>query len=383
MLNVVVKVWEKRDIIPDRKILFQKCPSIIKYIAGEKNGLDVVKVFLREDDKEAQQYFERQCSLPNALFEFVNTSKDLRKKQNTKETGRKENTDSSTEDVKKREMLRSIIQKHEDILIANYSNISGIGVGQFRSNDSGLDDLCIVLHCLDKLTVPFGERMLPKYIEGHQVDIREDFFMLGCSKDCKYLDSGCSIGRPSVNSSGSVGFFVKKSLPLSEEGFLTAAHVALGYELCSELFDTSNLFSKHCSENEQEKQIVHPSWEDSKRNNVAGKVAEAFFGNHKIEQKGIDAAYVVVPPKIIKGSFSFIFGCLLLLSIMNFNSSKRLEQNTAFLINYLTTVRNRLNIFMHFRKADITNCRESGYSTWKDNCYKNGKKHGEHNGNID
>lgn len=296
----MVVVWEKRDIIRDRKILFQKCPSIIKYIAGEKNGRDVVKVFLRKDDKEAEHYFKKQCNLPNARFEFVNTSKELRKKQNTTVAGQIENTDSSTDGVKKRELLRSIIQKHEDILIANYSNISGIGVGQFRSNDSGLDDLCIVLHCLDKFTVPFGERMLPKYIEGHQVDIREDFYMLGCSKDCESVDSGCSIGRPSVVSSGSVGFFVKKTLPSPEEGFLTAAHVALDDEVCSELQDTSHLFSKQCPESKWHR-IVHPSFEDSDMNNEIGTVAEAFYGTR--EHKGIDAAYVVVPPKIIKGFF--------------------------------------------------------------------------------
>lgn len=88
-----------------------------------------------------------------------------------------------------------------------------------------------------------------------------------------------------------------KNLTLSEEGFLTAAHVALDDECCSDLYNETELFSKNFSKVTQE--IVHPSLEDSAMNNVIGRVTEAFYGNDK---RGIDAAFVAVSSIELSGN---------------------------------------------------------------------------------
>mgnify|MGYP003683546719 CR=1 FL=1 len=77
----MAKEWEKQEVIPDRKSIYNKYPSILKHIAGEKNGQNVVKVFLRKEDKEAEKYFKEQCCLENASFEFINTSEKRRQQE--------------------------------------------------------------------------------------------------------------------------------------------------------------------------------------------------------------------------------------------------------------------------------------------------------------
>ena len=291
----MAKEWEKQEVIPDRKSIYNKYPSILKHIAGEKNGQNVVKVFLRKEDKEAEKYFEERCCLENASFEFINTS-EKRRQQEHSSHDQMSKTDASCNGKNLRKILCKVIQKHEDHLIANYSNLSGIGVGEQILDGEWFGYPCIVLYCFDKSFVPFGERLLPKYIEGYQVAIREDFYVFGCSKNCQSVTSGCSIGRVDCDSSGSVGFLVKNS-PLSEEGFLTAAHVALDDECCTSLYNETDLLSKKFPKVPQE--IVHPSLEDSAMNKVIGRVMKAFYGN---DQRGIDAAFVAVPSIKIPGN---------------------------------------------------------------------------------
>lgn len=59
---------------------------------------------------------------------------------------------------------------------------------------------CIVLYCLDKNIVLFGENIMLSFIGGYFYDLREDFVMLEiCFNICLFLDIdffefGCSIG---------------------------------------------------------------------------------------------------------------------------------------------------------------------------------------------
>lgn len=106
---------------------------------------------------------------------------------------------------------------------------------------------------------------------------------------------GCSIGRPSVKDSGSVGFFYTSTNPTNTfgSGFLTASHVAVnGFEL---LYNRS-LLSLNNTIYPQNHDIVHPSWEDynAKNNdNKVGKVVESFIGNYNSGSSfGLDFAVV-------------------------------------------------------------------------------------------
>lgn len=71
---------------------------------------------------------------------------------------------------------------------------------------------CIILYCLHKCLIPFGEKPLPESIAGWPCDIREDFVRFGqCPQNCtaqnqRLPDPGCSIGKKWDSSSGSAGF---------------------------------------------------------------------------------------------------------------------------------------------------------------------------------
>lgn len=41
------------------------------------------------------------------------------------------------------------------------------------------EELCIVLYCLDKMIIFYGEYLLLEFFEGWFCDIREDIVMLG------------------------------------------------------------------------------------------------------------------------------------------------------------------------------------------------------------
>lgn len=126
-----------------------------------------------------------------------------------------------------REMLSKTIKNQAERIYANHSSVVGLGIGNM--DRSGQITPCIIIYCLDKDLVPFGEKPPPKTLEGFCCDIREDFIMLGACFDCHEIahpNPGCCIGLPS-NGIGSAGFLVKTNESgLKTSGFLTAAHVA-------------------------------------------------------------------------------------------------------------------------------------------------------------
>lgn len=79
------------------------------------------------------------------------------------------------------------------------------------------EEFCIVLYCLDKILILYGESFLLKYIVGWFCDLREDIVMFGgyvCFDYClffnfNFLEFGCSIGIFLDKFVGFVGFLVE------------------------------------------------------------------------------------------------------------------------------------------------------------------------------
>lgn len=279
----------------------QKYPSIIQFIAGHtKDGQTAVKVYLRNYDKEAESFFKNSSKmLKDTKFEFVcikKKSKAILKKVEklTHHEKRAPALDRST-----LAELGKIIQEEGIKIYAQYSNVIGIGISQVRCvGDTLKNEPCIVLYCLDKTIIPFGEKPLPEMIAGWPCDTREDFVMFGkCPRPCpspspNFPESGCSIGIPSRDSAGSVGFLVESKNPISKLqcGFLTASHVAI--DRFEDLYHQKSLLSMNHLLSIREHHIVHPSWHDSGNDFNIGKVVESFFGNYGSKNTGLDFALV-------------------------------------------------------------------------------------------
>lgn len=286
----VAQEWKKSHVFPYKEAVMKKYPSVLNYLAGKIDGKSVIKVFLRKEDKEAETFFRENCSKTDETeLEFINVSNLLKKTKFRKE--------AHPVSRQTRTHLQEIIRHEEDKLTAIHSNIVGIRVGRIMRDENEFGDPCIVLYCLDKRLIPYGEKEIPKSLKGNPIDIREEIFMFGFCDNCQLIDKGCSIGRPFNDSAGSVGFLVKSNCQSKEWGFLTAAHVA--YENLLELKNVSNSLL----ENSQE--IVHPSYLDSKSNNIIGRVTKASYGSLQTSEysKGIDAAFVHVYEPEIRGIF--------------------------------------------------------------------------------
>lgn len=296
----VIEEWLKRDVLQNKRAL-EKHPSILQYIAGRRlGGQPVVKVFLRDNDKDAQLDFKNACHvLENTEIEFVNLAEKSKEIQRQAEKIKLCEKNTPAIDKSTRNKIKQIIQEHGGKIYATYSSVVGMRIGKVRCfGDKIEDNPCIVLYCLDKNLIPFGEKPLPTTIAGWPCDIREDYVMFGhCPNRCpasrqNLPEPGCSIGIPSVNSSGSVGFLVEPKNPTEQFrcGFLTAAHVAV--KRFKELNHYKSLLSmSHLSL--EEHPIVHPSWQDNGHmDNAVGQVVESFCGNYGICQTGLDFALV-------------------------------------------------------------------------------------------
>lgn len=271
----------------------------MKYITGYRDSNDkkqVVKVFLRGEDEETETFFKNCCDVSKDIqFEFVNVerSKDKNKEvEQLKVLERK----APAVDTSTRKQLKQIIQEQGKKIYALFSNVVGIRIGKPRRVGNSIEKKpCIVLYCLDKSLIPFGEKPLPKSIEGWPCDIREDFFRFGrCPRHCpaqnqSLPDPGCSIGIKSDSSSGSAGFLYESREPKRKlgDGFFTAAHVAVK-DLSKLYSDTSFTMA---SLSPDDNIIVHPSFpENGNKNYRVGRVVEAFFG----KRENIDLDFAVV-----------------------------------------------------------------------------------------
>lgn len=281
----------------------KKHPSIIKYITGYRDSNDqkqVVKVYLHGEDKEAERVFKNCCGVSkDTQFEFENVERSKEKSNEKLEVLKQCERKAPAIDNSIRKQLKKIIQEHGDIIYARHSNVIGIRIGKARRvGDTIQEQPCLVLYCLDKFLIPFGEKHLPEDIAGWPCDIREDFVRFGiCHNRCpaseqNLPDPGCSIGIPSDDSSGSVGFLVESKNPLHtfEFGFLTASHVAI--KRFEQLYHDEKLLSMHFLKLNNHL-IVHPSWIDNERiDHIVGKVVESFCGNYGLEKIGLDFAVI-------------------------------------------------------------------------------------------
>lgn len=90
-------------------------------------------------------------------------------------------------------------------------------------------EFCIVIYCLDKNIVLFGEKLFLNFIDGVDCDYREDFvrFLMCCVIMVVYIniELGCSIGRDEINDVGFVGFLVE--IVRNECGFFIVVYVVI------------------------------------------------------------------------------------------------------------------------------------------------------------
>lgn len=286
----VIKEWQKRKVIQNESVLLSH-PSIVRYIAGQRgDNRPVVKVFLSYGNKEDMLFFKMCCTVPDdTQFEFVNVEKS---KEIVGEVEKLKLQERKAPAVDKatRVQLNRIIEEHAEKIYANYSQVIGMRIGKVRRvGDTIQEEPCIVLYCLDKTIIPFGEKPLPDSIAGWPCDVREDFIMFGaCPNKCSPFrqnspDPGCSIGVPSDNASGSVGFLFESRDTKNAygSGFLTASHVAIKRP-CLDLYQSDATFRSlkfksedHC--------IVHPSWEDNEHaDHTVGNVVQAYCGNYDL-----------------------------------------------------------------------------------------------------
>lgn len=307
--NILVLEWKERDRF---KNIFQKHPSVLTYLAGTRDGSPVVKVFLNDDYRKYDELLQLSERYPGTHFVFVDV--DTGCEDISKNMEKIEIFERSAPEIDKetREKMNKVIRRHTEILFANHSSIIGIKKSNVRSHhDKMRNEFCIVLLCLDKSIIPYGELPLPKNLDGYPCDIREDFVMFGHCLGCQTLNIGCSIGIPLIQSAGSVGFFVRSNdstQGISKSGFLTAAHLAI--EQCDELYEHKSLLSTTHLSNMSHK-IVHPSYADNAANVVIGEVIESFFGNYGTNEIGIDAAFVQTNQQNLGGKcmsfFAFFF----------------------------------------------------------------------------
>lgn len=107
--------------------------------------------------------------------------------------------------------LSDIIYSYVEWLYVNYLIIVGIGISNVRFLYGNIIYMfCIVIYCLDKLIILFGEKFLLISIGGCICDIRENIILFGICKYCgeENVNLGCSVGMIFSSVYGFVGFLV-------------------------------------------------------------------------------------------------------------------------------------------------------------------------------
>lgn len=290
----VIKAWVKRELKEDSYIR-RNYPSFYRYIVGYRGDKKIVKVYLRQEDKNVENYFENCCEKSEeTTFEYVNI--------NNQTTEHDDDASAPAVDNSTRIELDQIICENYEKFSALYTTFTGMKIGKSRrENDKILHEPCIVLYCLDKTFIPVGEKPIPDSLEGWPCDIRKGHPILGtCCCNCMFSEEkfpmpGCSISMPFSNITGSVGFLVEPKNPSDtfKCGFLTAAHVAI------DEFNYENLYDSHQelqmpSSQDEKYFVVHPSYSDTNQNQVVGEVVQSFCGNYRYRstRTGIDLAVI-------------------------------------------------------------------------------------------
>lgn len=285
-ISEMVSIWEKREAMKNISGL-GSYKSVLNLIAGIKNDKPTLKVFLSTDDQDAIRFIKDHPEIPKGtVFEFV-----VKSNNEQKDPAKMKTYSSYPIEKKVRKMLSKTIKNQGERIYANHSSVVGLGIGNMDCNGQIVP--CIIIYCLDKDLVPFGEKPLPKTLEGFCCDIREDIVMFGACFDCHGIahpNPGCCIGLP-ANGIGSTGFLVKANESgLETSGFLTAAHVAA--ENWADLYYKKVLLSE-LEAGQYNYEIVHcPLLPNDNSGQIIGKVRESYCGNWGPEDIGIDAAFV-------------------------------------------------------------------------------------------
>lgn len=282
----MVNEWKKREIFGKGDEL-NNFPSVLKVLVGQKGNKNCLKVFFEEKNEKAEILLKKlsgKLSLSGeTIHEFINVNEELeRKREEVNEIRKREETAPSIPSPVQ-QALGEYIDSNAEKIYAKYSNVIGIDVSNVLTKEHK-ETPCIVLYCLDKTIIPFGEKELPCMLQEFPCDIREDIMMFGSCDQCieNTFSSGCNIG--SSYKGGSAGFMINSPF----RGFLTAAHVAVKnvkdfYK--SELKET-DLF---CTRSLRE-EIVHPFRSPV----VVGEAEKCILGN--FNNDGLDVAIVRMNP---------------------------------------------------------------------------------------
>lgn len=290
-----------QTIFKDENV-WKKHGSISGYIHGIKHDVQIVKFFLKYDDKKAKLAMEKNIS-KGLITEFIVIPDRIEEiKRNLAPITAKENSARSI-NAQRRSRIDEIIRERATDIYRNHSDVFGLRISNVRNVGGALiEDPCIVIYCLDKSFIPANENKLPTEIDGYKCDIRENIIMFGGGGNL-----GSSIGTPYDGKCGSIGFFAKSNVTsdIPTSGFLTAAHVAIT-EL-DRLYDEKALLTKcksrkHCEFAKERHFIIQPAWSCSDSCTPIGEVVESFCGNYKSHADGklygMDAAFInTYPPK--------------------------------------------------------------------------------------
>lgn len=305
----MIKEWVKRELIEDSSILHIH-PSSYRYIVGYRGDKRIVKVYLREEDKTVENVFKNCCKMSEEItFEFVNINNQITTEED-------DDVSAPAVDNSTRIKLDQIIGEYYEKFSALYTTFTAMRIGKSRrENGIILHEPCIVLYCLDKTFIPVGEKPIPNSLEGWPCDIRKGYPFLGtCCCNCMFSEEqnfpmpGCSISRPSSNTTGSVGFLVEPKNPSDtfKCGFLTAAHVAIDKVNYEKLYDRHQELQMFSSQDENYF-VVHPSYSDTQENNVVGEVVQSICGNYRSTRTGIDLAVIKCTSRTQNGKLIFLY----------------------------------------------------------------------------
>lgn len=313
MFFSVISEWEKPEvktkIKKEKRIVWiqtffkdenvwKKYGSISGYIHGIKHDVQVVKFFLKYDDKKAKLAMEENIS-KGLHTEFIVIPDRIEEiKRNLAPITAKENSTPAV-DANKRSRLDRIIREEAANILKNHSDVFGLRISNIR-NAGGkfLEEPCIVIYCLDKSFIPANENKLPTELNGWPCDIRENIIMFGGETN---LES--NIVTPYDRKYGSIGFLAKSNVyadpHMRFSGFLTAAHVAI--KDLDKLHNQQALLTKckrreNCEFAKKRHIIVQPPWRYSPSCKPIGEVVESYCGNYEPPGDnisfGMDAAFI-------------------------------------------------------------------------------------------